>query len=327
MKKLLLTLLAATVLICSCAIEKGKEFEEVEKIDLEVSDYVETNEPEINEETPVDVEKEETPPKAQKDETHQNVAEPEEKTEVKTETPKETPKSEAPKAETSPQKEPPKAPETPNTDYSKISLTGKTICVDAAHGTFTENKQEAIAPGMSLLKDGFKEGTKGTNITEDEITLAVANVLKEKLEAKGATVIMTRTTNETTLSNADRANFANDNNADICIKLHADGTKEGGTGMTMLIPGDKYITDKNLISKSKLLGKTVLNGAVAKTGAAKRGVYTNNGMAGFNWSKIPVVLLEMGYLTNPQDEAKLSDANYQALIADGIVEGILEFYK
>ncbi len=310
MKKLLLTLLAVTMLICSCAKEKGKEFEEVEKIDLEVSDYVETDEPEIKEETPTEPEiKEEAP---------QDVKEPEEKTEVKTETPK---------VETPATKEPPKVPETPKTDYTKISLTGKTICIDAAHGTFTENKQEGIAPGMSLLKDGFKEGTKGANITEDEITLAVANVLKEKLEAKGATVIMTRTTNETTLSNADRAIFANDNNADICIKLHADGTKEGGTGMTMLIPGDKYITDKTLISKSKLLGKTVLNGAVAKTGATKRGVYTDNGMAGFNWSKIPVVLLEMGYLTNPQDEAKLSDANYQALIADGIVEGILEFYK
>lgn len=313
MKKLLLSLLAATILICSCSAEKGQEFEEVEKIDLEVSDYVETDEPEIKEETPTEVEKEETP---------QEVKEPETKTEVKTETSKETPKAEAPVKE-----EPPKVQETPKTDYTKISLTGKTICIDAAHGTFAQNKQEAIAPGMSLLKDGFKEGTKGANITEDEITLAVANVLKGKLEAKGATVIMTRTTNETTLSNADRAIFANDNNADICIKLHADGTEEGGTGMTMLIPGDKYISDKNLISKSKLLGKTVLNGAVAKTGAAKRGVYTNNGMAGFNWSKIPVVLLEMGYLTNPQDEAKLSDANYQALIADGIVEGILEFYK
>ena len=161
----------------------------------------------------------------------------------------------------------------------------------------------------------------------EENAVLLMNEIKAELESIGATVIMTRTTPETTLSNADRAKFANDNNADICIKLHADGTQEGGTGMTMLIPGNKYITDKNLVSKSKLLGKTVLNGAVAKTGAAKRGVYTNNEMAGFNWSKIPVVLLEMGYLTNPQDEAKLSDANYQALIADGIVEGILEFYK
>lgn len=331
MKKLLLTLLAATILICSCTAEKGKEFEEVEKIDLEVSDYVETDEPEIKEDAPTEIEKEETPTevkkeetstKVQKEKTPQAVKEPETKTEVKTEAPKEIPKTEAPV-----EKEPPKATETQKTDYTKISLSGKIICIDAAHGTFSQNKQEAIAPGMSLLKDGFKEGTKGAYITEDIVTLAVANILKEKLEVKGATVIMPRTTSETTLSNVDRAIFANDNNADICIKLHADGTAEGGTGMTMLVPGSKYISDKNLISKSKLLGKTVLNGAVAKTGATKRGVYTSNSMSGFNWSKIPVVLLEMGYLTNPQDEAKLSDSNYQALIADGIVEGILEFYK
>ena len=311
MKKLLLVMLTASVLLTGCVAKLNGDFEEIERVDVEVSDYVDNNEDstEINEVLEETKEEQNVPEKEVI--TQEKV--PETKTEVKEEkkvdeTPKQPSKQE-------------------KVDYTKITLEGKTICIDAAHGTFTENKQEGIAPGLSLLKDGFKEGTKGANITEDEITLLVANVLKEKLEAKGATVLMTRTDALATLSNVERAEFANNNGADICIKLHADGTDEGGSGMTMLVPGGTYISDKTLLSKSKLLGKTILNGAVAKTGARNNGVYTNSGMTGFNWSKIPVVLLEMGYLTNPEDEKKLSDTNYQALIADGIVEGILEYYR
>lgn len=317
MKKLLLVMLTASVLLTGCVAKLNGDFEEIERVDVEVSDYVDNNEEstqtnEVLEETKQEETKQEEQKAPEKEVVTEEKA-PEIKPEVKEEkkvdeTPKQPPKQE-------------------KVDYTQITLEGKTICIDAAHGTFTENKQEGIAPGLSLLKDGFKEGTKGANVTEDEITLLVANVLKEKLEAKGATVLMTRTDALATLSNVERAEFANNNGADICIKLHADGTDEGGSGMTMLVPGGTYISDKTLLSKSKLLGKTILNGAVAKTGARNNGVYTNSGMTGFNWSKIPVVLLEMGYLTNPQDEAKLSDANYQALIADGIVEGILEYYR
>lgn len=318
MKKLLACLLASSMLLCGCVAKIDKGFEEVEKIDLEVSDYVEE---EVKEEIPEETNKVEETKEPVKTEVQET--KPQEKAEEKKETPKEEVKPQV-KEET---KAPPKKPEPVKVNYNEMNLSGKTICIDAAHGIFAENRSDAIAPGLSLLKDGFKEGTKGVNTTEDAVTLAVAKLLKEKLEAKGATVIMTRTDENTNLSNAERAQFANDNGADICIKLHADGVNDGGRGMSMLVPSNKYITDKNLVSSSKKLGKTVLNGAVAKTGAKNNGVETTGAMAGLNWSKIPAVILEMGYMTNPQDEEKLADAAYQALIADGIVEGILEYYR
>lgn len=323
MKNLLLVMLASVILLAGCVAKVDEKFVEFEKVDVEVSDYVETDEI-VKEDIVNDAEKTEE----NKDNITEEAPKVQEKTEEKPPVTKVEEKNEQKPVEKETVKETPKQPvKTEKVDYSKIDLSGKTICIDAAHGIFTENKQEGIAPGLSLLKDGFKEGTKGANITEDEITLAVANVLKQKLEAKGAIVLMTRTDQNASLSNVERAEFANNNGADICIKLHADGNKEGGSGMTMLVPGNKYISDKNLIANSKRLGQTVLNGAIAKTGAIKRGVYTTSEMSGFNWSKIPVIVLEMGFLTNPQDEAKLSDSNYQSLIADGIVEGILEYYR
>ncbi len=227
MKKLLAVLLASSMLMCGCVAKIDEEFEEVEKIDLEVSDYVEEAQGEVKEEIPEETKE---PEKSEVQE-----AKPQEKAEEKIETPKEEVKPQVQEETKVPQKK----PEPVKVSYSEMNLSGKTICIDAAHGIFTENKSEGIAPGMSLLKDGFKEGTKGTITTEDVVTLAVAKLLKEKLEAKGATVIMTRTDDNAGLSNAERAQFANDNGADICIKLHADGVNDGGSGMSMLVPSSK----------------------------------------------------------------------------------------
>ena len=311
MKKTLLIILASAALLSGCEKKADEVFEEVQKVDVEISDYVESEE--IADETEAEIVPEEPVIQEQAAEKDAKVEEPE----------AETPVVKAPEVKEESQK----PAQQEKVDYSQMSLSGKVICIDAAHGEFSENIMEAIAPNLSLVKQGFKEGTKGANITEDEITLAVANILKEKLEAKGAAVLMTRTDATTKLSNAQRAEFANNNGANICIKLHADGTDEGGSGMTMIVPGNTYIKDANLLKESKYLGKTVLNGAVSKTGAVKRGVYESSSMAGLNWSKIPVVLFEMGFLTNPSDETKLSDVNYQNLIAEGIVEGILEYYR
>lgn len=208
-----------------------------------------------------------------------------------------------------------------------VDLTGKIICIDPGHGSFTESKTEKIAPNSSTKKAAYKAGTKGRNSVEDTVNLAVGQLLKDKLTALGATVIMTRTDENSTMSNIERAQFANTNKADISVKLHADGTQEGGSGMTMLVPGSGYIKDKQMLADSKRLGKAILKNAVAQTGARNRGTYTNSGMTGFNWSEVPVVLFEMGFMTNRKDEEKLNNPEYQNKIAEGIKLGIIEYFK
>lgn len=326
MKKLLGLLVVMSMLVSACSMPWQKEFEEVSKIDVSVSDYVEDkdNQTDKNEELKETDEKDNTLD-AQKEKEEIKTENKQElnlaqKEEVKTEKKEEVKKEETQQKNNS-KVESPKE----KVDYKNISLSGKTICIDASHGEFDQNKKEELAPNTNILKDAFKEGTKGEVEIEDNITIAVANILKAKLEEKGAKVIMTRTDNKQTMTNIQKAQFAND--ADICIKLHADGASKTGSGMTVLVPSSKYISDKNLISKSKLLGKTVLNGAVYNTGAKNNGLYANSQMTGFNWSKVPVIILEMGNMTNPSDEKKLADTHYQGKIAKGILEGILEFYR
>ena len=319
MKKLLLILTLCAICFTGCAKNDNlTPFEEIEKIDIEVSDYVEEETPTIDEKTETDSqdavsEEDKSNSLTEQDaKTQESAAKTQDtNTQAKTDT-VQTEKTTAPSA---PKKETP------------VTLENKTVCIDAGHGTFSENREEPIAPISSHTKPAFSEGVQGALTTEDTVTLAVAKKLKEKLEGLGAKVVMTRTDDYATLSNAERAEFANNENADICIKLHADGTGENGKGMTALFVGSKYVYDKQLIADSKKLADCILKKASAKTGAKNRGIYSTSQMAGLNWSKIPAVIFEMGQMTNSSEEKKLADKDYQNLIARGIADGVLEYFK
>lgn len=77
-----------------------------------------------------------------------------------------------------------------------------------------------------------------------------------------------------------------------------------------------------LYDQSYSLGQSVLDAYCESTGMKNLGVQTNDTMTGINWSKIPVIILEMGFMTNEQDDLNMADPEYQVKMADGIVKGI-----
>lgn len=211
-------------------------------------------------------------------------------------------------------------------DESIPALCGKRVVVDAGHGSFKSNKQERIAPNTDETKAAFDIGTTGKNQTEEELNLSVALLLEKKLTDKNAEVFMTRSAHETDMTNIDRAEFANRRHADISVKLHADGSSDSSaSGISVLIPGAQYISDTELLEKSKRAGEYVLHECVKSTGAADRGIVQRNDLTGLNWSEVPIILVEMGFMTNRAEDALMETAEYQQRIVDGIVNG-LELY-
>ena len=206
------------------------------------------------------------------------------------------------------------------------SLSGKLICIDPGHCVYSSSYQEPMAPGSSVTKPAFVSGTAGAVYTEEQLNLIVGLKLEEKLINSGATVIMTRRTAESDLSNVGRAKLANEAGADLVVRLHADGSENHSlSGMSMLIPTGEYISDPELIAKSRRAGELILQEAAQSTGAQNRGLSPRSDMTGFNWSEVPVVLLEMGFMTNADEDRLLSTEEYQDKIVDGIVSG-LELY-
>lgn len=210
----------------------------------------------------------------------------------------------------------------------KLILKGFTICVDAGHGIADYSKVEAEAPNSQETKPAFAAGTRGINQTEEQLNLKVAKKVEQKLKELGADVYMTRTEAKTDMSNIDRAEFANRLNADITIRIHADGSSNKNTrGISMLVPSNDYINNADLVEKSERAGKLILEEVIAQTGAVNRGIIKRSDLTGFNWSKVPVVLIEMGFMTNPEEDRLLESDEYQNKIAQGIVNGTIKYLK
>ena len=83
----------------------------------------------------------------------------------------------------------------------------------------------------------------------------------------------------------------------------------------------------NIAEKSYKLSKSILDNVCKTTEAKNRGVTRTDTMSGINWSKVPVTIIEMGFLSNEKEDKLLASENYQNKIVQGMVNGINEYLK
>lgn len=210
-----------------------------------------------------------------------------------------------------------------------VSTSGKVIVIDAGHQQQANLDTEPIGPGASEMKIKVSGGTSGvaSGLAEYELTLALALKLQPILEERGYTVIQTRTTNEVDISNIERANVANSISADAFIRIHANGSDNPDTNGAMTLcqtPTNPY--NGNLYEQSKALSTFVLDELVASTGCTKEYVWETDTMAGINWAQVPVTIVEVGYMSNPEEDLLMATDDYQNKICIGIANGIDKFF-
>lgn len=202
---------------------------------------------------------------------------------------------------------------------------GKVICIDAGHQARGNSSLEPNGPGSSTMKAKVTTGATGcsTGKTESQVNLEVALKLQQALTNQGYTVIMCRTSQNVDISNAQRAEIANNNHTDAFIRLHCDSsTSSSATGTLTLAPSTSNPYCASIASESQTLSKSIVNNICSVTGSRNRGVSIVDNMTGLNWSKVPVTIVEMGFLSNPQEDRLLSSDDYQNKIVQGIVNGI-----
>lgn len=221
--------------------------------------------------------------------------------------------------------EPKKEEQTSSSQSVTYHGGGKVVCIDAGHQARGNSSLEPNGPGSSTMKAKVTTGATGcvTGKTESQINLEVALKLQQALQNQGYTVIMCRTSQNVDISNAQRAEIANNNHVSAFIRLHCDSsTSSSATGTLTLAPSTSNPYCASIASESQALSKSIVNNICNVTGSRNRGVSIVDNMTGLNWSKVPVTIVEMGFLSNPQEDQLLASDDYQNKIVQGIVNGI-----
>lgn len=206
------------------------------------------------------------------------------------------------------------------------------IAIDPGHQSWEIDMSatEPNAPGSSVMKAKATTGTAGTfsGTYEYDLNLDISLRLRSLLEQQGFSTLLTREDNETAISNAERATMANDAGADILLRIHANGSEDpGASGALALVPSAENAYVGSLSAKSADLARTILSAYCDATGMKNLGLQYNDTMTGINWSAQPVVILEMGFMTNEHDDLAMAQDAFRQTMAEGIAEGVNAYFE
>lgn len=213
----------------------------------------------------------------------------------------------------------------------RLPLEGRAIGVNAGHQSGKDKTYEQVSPDAgSPWKYSVSIGTCGrwTKVPEYKLTLVVALQLRDALQDQGAYVYMVRTTNDVRIGNAKRAQMMNDAGVDLGIVIHADGNNSASVhGLHVLQPGARGYQRGTVLAQSQRFAKLMLQDELAATGSKGRGMSTRKDLLSFNWAKMPICLVEMGFMTNKTEDKLMQTAAYQKKIVAGMVQAVKAYYQ
>ena len=199
-----------------------------------------------------------------------------------------------------------------------------------------DNKNTKRAIFLDPGHGGSDSGAVSNGLREKDLTLSVYNKVSSRLASLGYTVLTSRNTDKD-VGLVSRADQANKSNADMFLSIHFNAGGRGASygietyyykarpEYTPAINKDKH-NDPERLEKSRKLAQKIQQSLVSKTGAFDRGVKRET-FAVLRETSIPSILVELGFIDNKEEANKIKTNEYQEKLADGIVDGIVEYYK
>ena len=208
---------------------------------------------------------------------------------------------------------------------------GHIIGIDPGHQSESVDMSalEPNGPGSSEMKAKCSTGTQGSysGVPEYQLNLEISLQLRDELEQRGYQVVMTRTDNETAISNMERAQYVASQGAEIYVRIHANGDdSHTASGALTMSPSQNNPYIPQLFDQSNRLSQCIIDSYCAATGFQNLGIQYTDTMTGINWSTVPVTILEMGFMTSQDDDLKMNDTEFQKTMVQGIANGIDSYF-
>lgn len=185
---------------------------------------------------------------------------------------------------------------------SKVKESKAKITIDAGHG-------------------GTDPGASGNGIIEKELTLDVAKRVERLLKEKGIEVVMTRST-DTYLSLQKRVDIGVDSKSDAFVSIHGNAATASAQGTeTWYSPKTKSAAD------SKQLASFIQNRLYKAMDTKNRGLKNNRDLYVIYRNPLPSALVELGFMSNKEDAAKLKSNWYRDEASKAIAQGIVDYFK
>jgi N-acetylmuramoyl-L-alanine amidase len=207
-----------------------------------------------------------------------------------------------------------------------------TIVIDPGHDRYANLGREPIGPGSSTTKIKDGGGTSGvvTRQREASVNLRIALRLRRLLlNTPGIRVVMTRTrTCCVSMGNIARARIANRADAVLFLRIHADGSTSHSTrGTSTLYPATHRGWTDDIDGRSQRAAQLIQPRVADAVGFPNRGLVARSDITGFNWSNVPAILVEVGFLTNPTEDRALATFVTMNNAAWGLRTGFMDYLR
>jgi N-acetylmuramoyl-L-alanine amidase len=224
---------------------------------------------------------------------------------------------------------------TPAARATSLPLRGLTIALDPGHQLGNHNfprQTSALVPAGGFKKPCNSTGTATVSgVAESTVNFRISRAVQSRLEALGATVRLTRTSDSERLWGPCvnvRGQFGKRVGARLMVSLHADGAASSLRGFHVIAPTRRYPWTTDIAAPSLRLAKALRNGL---TGAGiPRSTYIGGGtglvvrkdLGTLNMSDVPAAMIEVGNMKNRSDARRMTTIAGRAAYANAIVQGI-----
>ena len=208
------------------------------------------------------------------------------------------------------------------------------VYIDPAKQIYADSGTEQLFPDdpakYPVMKQKMTKGAIGTatGTFEYEVTLDVAQKLQHELELRGYTVRLSRASSTISLSNAERAVAGNQSGAEIMIRLSAQGTAKSSTnGMLGFVEKAKENDTSDYYQDCFYLANALMTECCAVTDSGRLGIIQTDQLVFLNYADKPAASIQLGFLSNEEEDRRLSDEDYQKKLARGLANGVDNYFS